>query len=116
MINFNGICKKLKRLFNNTMVVPEFLEDVKNRYVVVFSGVVQGVGFRYEMYLIAKKIDVTGFVENLPNGDVYAEIQGAENRIRYLIDYMRNNKRFCVDKIEMQKMEIKDEVEFEAIY
>ena len=43
----------------------QFSEDEVRRYRIIFSGIVQGVGFRYETWAIAQKLQLTGFVENL---------------------------------------------------
>jgi len=43
---------------------------------IVFSGNVQGVGFRYTTGRLARHYDVTGFVRNLPDGTVEMLIQG----------------------------------------
>jgi acylphosphatase len=43
---------------------------------VIFSGHVQGVGFRYTANDIARGYAVTGFVRNLPDGTVELFIQG----------------------------------------
>lgn len=43
---------------------------------VYFSGHVQGVGFRYSTLQVAKEFDVTGFVQNLPDGRVLVEAEG----------------------------------------
>ncbi len=37
---------------------------------VIYEGRVQGVGFRYTLRELAKGFDVTGSVENLPDGTV----------------------------------------------
>lgn len=43
---------------------------------VIFSGHVQGVGFRYTAHHIARRYDVTGFVRNVPDGTVEMLLQG----------------------------------------
>ncbi|HPD45793.1 MAG TPA: acylphosphatase [Anaerohalosphaeraceae bacterium] len=43
---------------------------------VIFSGRVQGVGFRYTCHRIANCYDLTGFVRNLPDGSVELLVQG----------------------------------------
>lgn len=43
---------------------------------VIYSGNVQGVGFRYAAERIAGKLDVRGFVRNLPDGDVELSLEG----------------------------------------
>lgn len=39
-----------------------FPPDEEKRFQIIFSGVVQGVGFRYETWRIAEKFGLTGFV------------------------------------------------------
>ncbi len=46
------------------------------RYFIIFTGRVQGVGFRYFVAQIAKSLKMTGQVRNLSNGNVEVEIQG----------------------------------------
>ncbi|MBC9867852.1 MAG: acylphosphatase [Opitutae bacterium] len=43
---------------------------------VYFTGHVQGVGFRFTTYQLAKGYEVTGFVKNLPDGRVHLEVEG----------------------------------------
>ncbi len=43
---------------------------------VIFSGEVQGVGFRYTSQRIAGRHNVTGYVRNLPDGTVELFLQG----------------------------------------
>jgi acylphosphatase len=43
---------------------------------VIFSGRVQGVGFRYTVRKLARRHPVTGFVRNLPDGTVELIVQG----------------------------------------
>jgi acylphosphatase len=43
---------------------------------IVFSGRVQGVGFRYTAHRMAGRHRLTGYVRNLPNGTVEILAQG----------------------------------------
>ena len=53
----------------------------------IFEGRVQGVGFRYSCKEFAKGYDLTGSVENLPDGTVKLILQGeAEEIDEYLQD------------------------------
>ena len=58
---------------------------------ILFSGQVQGVGFRYTARHIAGRYNITGFVRNLPDGDVEMLAQGPEqavdNCIKEIQDY-----------------------------
>ena len=100
----------------DTSVLPEFPEDEFGRYRIIFSGIVQGVGFRVELWQIAKKLGLTGFAENLPNGDVRAELQGPKNKMMYAMDYMKSIPRIHIDKIKIDEIDLIDEKTFEAIY
>ena len=46
------------------------------RYYIVYKGQVQGVGFRWKLKNLAYKYNLTGYVRNLYDGSVEAEIQG----------------------------------------
>lgn len=70
--------------------LPEFEAGAICRYRITFSGRVQKVGFRLEVQELAKRLDLTGFCENLPSGEVLAELQGQENQIRFLITFMES--------------------------
>jgi acylphosphatase len=48
---------------------------------VIFTGQVQGVGFRYTTHRIAGRYDVTGFVRNLPDGTVEMLAQGPADEV-----------------------------------
>jgi acylphosphatase len=45
---------------------------------VIYSGRVQGVGFRYTTRQIASGYDVTGWVKNLPDGRVELQAMAAD--------------------------------------
>jgi len=56
------------------------------RVRVQFSGVVQGVGFRYTTVRMASAFKVTGTVRNLPNGGVELIAEGDETELRRFVD------------------------------
>ena len=58
---------------------------------VIFSGRVQGVGFRYTTRRCADRHDLTGWVKNLPNGTVEAFFQGTEADIQACLDEMNDH-------------------------
>lgn len=51
------------------------------RYLIVFEGRVQGVGFRYTVYQIANSYNLTGLVRNMSNGNVEVQVQGNKESI-----------------------------------
>ncbi|HOX58928.1 MAG TPA: acylphosphatase [Candidatus Paceibacterota bacterium] len=48
---------------------------------ILYSGQVQGVGFRYTVKSVAAGYDVTGSVRNLPNGRVELVAEGAKDEL-----------------------------------
>jgi acylphosphatase len=63
--------------------------DVVSRHV-TYSGRVQGVGFRYTARQMASGFAVSGFVRNLPGGDVELVAEGASDQVHaFLADVAR---------------------------
>ncbi len=56
----------------------------------LFSGIVQGVGFRPFIYRMAVKNGLGGFVRNRPDG-VLAEVEGMRSGIESFLDDVRNH-------------------------
>ena len=115
--------EKIKRIsskcWNNAeeeLKIPEFEAEEERRYRIIFLGLVQGVGFRYEVWRLAEKIGITGFAENLPNGNVLVEAQGGKNRLLYLVDYMKSIPRIYIEDIQIDEIEMKEEKGFYAVY
>lgn len=74
------------------LVIPETIfhsyNNFMERYLIIFKGQVQGVGFRYTCQRIATELDLTGSAKNLDNGNVEVEIQGDEDKIMAFISKM----------------------------
>src|SRR5690554_848325 len=100
----NYVVKQVKNL-----KLPEFGESEIAREEVIFFGKVQKVGFRLEIYELAKRLGLTGWVQNLPDGSVRAELQGEKERIDYLVGFMRSLKRARVDKFHSVQVELEDD-------
>ncbi len=54
----------------------------RSRMQVLYSGRVQGVGFRYTVKRVAAGFEVTGTVRNLPDGRVELVVEGAEPELK----------------------------------
>ena len=87
--------------------LPVFAPSAAVRRGILFSGRVQKVGFRLEVQELANRLGLTGFCENLENGDVRLQLQGEENRIRYLVWFMKALKRIRVDKATVRELPLK---------
>ena len=59
------------------------------RFHILISGRVQGVGYRFFTKDKASKYGVSGWVKNLPDGRVEAEVQGDENDLLDLLSVLR---------------------------
>jgi len=57
---------------------------VRRHYV--FTGRVQGVGFRMTAVQCARGLDVSGWVRNRPDGSVEMEAQGSPADLKTLLD------------------------------
>lgn len=61
------------------------------RMTVLFSGRVQGVGFRYTVCRISEPYYVNGYVRNLPTGDVELVAEGEEQNLMSFYNAIRNS-------------------------
>ncbi len=115
-----GLIRKIKVNFVINQVkkakLPDFKEDSLKRYRIIFSGKVQNVGFRLETEQLAKRIGLTGTVKNLPNGSVELEAQGTDEKIDFLVSFMKSLKRMRIDSADRTELEvIENEKEFKVI-
>lgn len=62
------------------------------RLHVLFTGRVQGVGFRFTVCRIAEGFAVTGFVRNLGDGDVELVAEGMEQDLSAFLCDIRNSQ------------------------
>ncbi len=89
--------KKLRKdyLINHVKaaVLPDFKKSPIVRKRMVFSGKVQNVGFRLEIFELTKRLGLSGWVMNMEDKSVEAEIQGEEEKLVFLVDIMKALKR-----------------------
>ncbi|MGH8005038.1 MAG: acylphosphatase [Limisphaerales bacterium] len=55
----------------------------------VITGLVQGVGYRYYAIGHARRLGLTGFVKNLPDGNVEAYTEGERGLLEEFIKLLR---------------------------
>lgn len=66
---------------------------------VYYSGIVQGVGFRYTVKRLACDSGISGWVRNLSDGRVELIAQGSKNEIQnFLLDIDRHFKDYIKSK------------------
>lgn len=90
----------------NSLVLPKFKDTEIIRYKITFSGKVHHVGFREELKILAKKIGITGFARNMKPKMVVAEVQGSQEKIDYLLDVIKNEKRFIIENFKLENLEL----------
>lgn len=98
------------------------------RYLIIFKGQVQGVGFRYTCQRIATELDLTGSAKNLDNGNVEVEIQGDEEKIMTFISKMLKQGSYLsidgftvrnfirIEDYYLKKIPCKQEKNFKILY
>lgn len=66
------------------------------RYRVLISGHVQGVFFRDTCRRMAERLGVSGWVRNLPDGNVEAVFEGAGGEVGRLMEWSRHGPPHAV--------------------
>lgn len=84
----------------NREKIPAFSNQEIVRKRIIFEGKVQKVGFRFQVFLLAERMRLTGKVKNLASGAVELDIQGNEEAIHYVVKYMLTRKRLNISRIE----------------
>jgi acylphosphatase len=74
------------------------------RKEIVFSGSVQGVGFRYRAKYSADGCGVTGWVRNEWDGTVRMEAQGTERQINEMLKTINQSPYISIDRMESRKI------------
>lgn len=86
--------------------MPQFPPSERVRKHFLFSGRVQNVGFRYECWMTAEPLGLVGWVRNLPDGDVEAEVEGEEARIEYFIQAIQSRRGIHITHIETRSLPV----------
>ena len=75
------------------------------RLYVRVKGNVQGVGYRYFAMRTAQTMRLTGWVRNLPDGDVETEAQGEEKILKKFLDELGKGPMGArVDSLKSQEI------------
>ena len=63
---------------------------------VIVRGRVQGVGFRWAAQAEAETLGVAGYVRNLPDGTVQAELEGPETAVQRMLAWLHHGPPHAV--------------------
>lgn len=64
---------------------------------VIYTGRVQGVGFRATTHSIASGFDVAGYVRNLPDGTVELLADGSYDELQSFLEEVRTRFDACIE-------------------
>jgi acylphosphatase len=76
---------------------------------IVFSGRVQGVGFRFTALNIASQCGLTGYVRNLPDGTVEMLTQGQQQSIDDCVRDIRDSFPGCIRDVVMTDVAVSNQ-------
>lgn len=76
---------------------------------IVFTGRVQGVGFRFTALNIANRSQLTGQVRNLPNGSVEMIAQGHSEDIDACISQIKGSYPAALNDVTIEEAEYNPE-------
>ncbi|TSI07915.1 acylphosphatase [Lysinibacillus sp. BW-2-10] len=100
----------------NSFKIPTFPASTQIRKRIIFSGKVQKVGFRLEVFHLAERLNLTGWVKNLEDGSVEGEFQGDASKIEFLVACMKSLKRASVRNVTALELQISEgEKDFSVI-
>lgn len=74
---------------------------------IIFSGRVQGVGFRYTAQRMANEQKLTGWVKNLPDGRVEMIVEGPRAKIEHLL--FKLSGRFSISKSDVDWLDARQQ-------
>jgi acylphosphatase len=63
---------------------------------IIVSGMVQGVGYRFFVTKIARRMELTGWVKNLPSGEVEIEVEGPKGLVETLIKELKTGNSWAM--------------------
>lgn len=88
------------------------------RFLVIFEGRIQSVGFRAWCQRYAIQYECTGWVRNMANGMVEMQIQGDPAKIKFALSKIKEGNRFIrVDDMHTKEIALQiDEKRFETRY
>ena len=91
------------------------MNENQARWRVRFYGKVQFVGFRYTARLLARELELSGWVSNLPDGSVLMEAQGDTARLRKLLIRLKSQEHFHIQKVTIRILPMEpDERQFQV--
>lgn len=87
------------------------------RLKIIVSGDVQGVGYRWRCYELAKRYNLTGYAKNLKDKTVEVVVEGDERFVEEFKSHLPNMPGYTekVDEIESTEIEKTNHEKFEIM-
>jgi acylphosphatase len=80
---------------------------MQKHYNIIVKGKVQGVWYRKSTQEKATALQITGYVRNLPNGNVYIEAEGDKNQLTLLLEWCATGPEFAkVDTVSFEENDL----------
>ena len=83
--------------------IDRIMEIIREHFV--FTGRVQGVGFRYKVSRLTHHYKVTGWIKNNADGSVEAQLQGREEALDQIVRQLNQDAYIRIDWITRERME-----------
>ena len=86
---------------------------MNRHFSILVSGRVQGVFYRASARSKAEELGITGFVQNLPDGKVYIEAEGSDEKLDLFKSWCAEGPpRAQVEQVEIKEGELKNFTSF----
>lgn len=76
---------------------------------IVFTGRVQGVGFRYRAKYVASGLGLTGWVRNEWDGSVEMEVQGTEPTINKMLVMINQSNYIIIENMVSKEIPVEED-------
>lgn len=89
---------------------------MKAIFIKIF-GHVQGVGFRYFTYRVAKKLKIAGYVRNVEDGTVEIHAEGDDQILeQFLLEVSRGPTMAIVTDVQVKEVPIEGYKDFDIVH
>lgn len=75
---------------------------------IIFTGRVQGVGFRYRASYAARGLGLTGWVRNDTDGTVEMEVQGNEAQICRMLAMLQKDSYIRIEQMDTRDLPLEE--------
>ena len=86
------------------------------RIHIIIDGRVQGVGFRYSLYIKALQLGIKGWVKNKDDNKVEAVFEGEQDKINHILEFCKKGPFLTnISNIKIKEEQYKGEEKFRIL-